>query len=151
MVIDPKTPSKTQTYQAPALFVSIFYLLLAAWVVMSALFLNAVFADLGLAGLYRLIIIAFILFYMCYLALAISYKIEVWDVGDIRLTSFRGTIKIHADEILKVEGPYLPLGFIKVQLKLKKVYLFCLSNSAFLKSALLVISKANPHIPFKRL
>jgi hypothetical protein len=152
MVIDPKIPSKSHIYQAPKLFVKIFYLLLAAWVVVCIVFLNSILARFGLAGLYRLFMIALILFYMCYFATAVSYKMEVWDEGDIRLTSFRRIINTHADEIPIVEGPYLPVGFIRFRLELeKKAYLLCLTSDASLKTALSVIKKVNPDINFKNL
>jgi hypothetical protein len=151
MVIDPKIPSKSHIYQAPKLFAKIFYLLLAAWVVVCIVFLNAILARFGLAGLYRLFMIALILFYMCYFAAGVSYKMEVWDEGDIRLTSYRRIINTHAEEIPIVEGPYLPLGFIRFRFEREKAYLFCLKNDEFLKKALSVIRNANPGINFKNL
>ncbi len=151
MVIDPKIPSKSHIYQAPKLFVKTFYLLLAAWVVVCIVFLNSILARFGLAGLYRLFMIALILFYMGYFATGVSYKMEVWDEGDIRLTSYRRIINTHAEEIPIVEGPYLPLGFIRFRLEPVKAYLFCLKNDEFLKTALSVIRNANPSIEFKRL
>ncbi len=151
MAIDSKTPSKSHVYQAPALYVGIFYLLLAAWVVVCLVFLNSIFNEFGLSGLYRLIMISFILCYMCYFAAAISYKIEVWDEGHIRLKSFRRIINTHAEEIALIEGPHLPVGFIKFRLEREKAYLFCLTNNAFLKKALAAIKSANSDITFKRL
>jgi hypothetical protein len=151
MVIEPETTSESHVYQAPALYVGIFYLLLAAWVVMCLVFLNSTFNRFGLAGFYRLIMIAFILFYMCYFASAISYKIEVWEEGDIRFTSFRRIIKTHAEEIPFIEGPHLPVGFIRFRLEREKAYLFCLTHNAFLKTVLSAIKSANSDITFKRL
>jgi hypothetical protein len=151
MVIEPETTSESHVYQAPALYVGIFYLLLAAWVVVCLVFINSIFNEFGLAGLYRLIMIGFILCYMCYFASAISYKIEVWEQGHIRLTSFRRIINTHAEEIALIEGPHLPVGFIKFRLEREKAYLFCLTNNAFLKKTLAAIKSANSDITFKRL
>ena len=151
MVIDTKIPSKSYIYQAPKLFVKIFYLLLAVWVVVCIVFLNSILAKFGLAGLYRLFMIAPILFYMGYFATGVSYKMEVWDEGHIRLTSYRRIINIHAEEIPIVEGPYLPVGFIRFHLKREKAYLFCRKNNESLKKILPVIGNANPEINFKNL
>ena len=151
MVNDSKTTSESRVYQAPALYTGIFYLLLAAWVVVCLFFLNSIFNRFGLAGLYKLIMIAFILFYMLYFASAISYKIEVWEEGDIRLTSLRRIIKTHAEDIPLVEGPHLPVGFIRFRLEREKAYLFCMTHNAIFKTALSVIRSANPGIKFKRL
>ncbi len=151
MTTDPDTTSECHVYLAPALYVGIFYLLLAAWVVLCIVLLNSIFNRFGLAGFYRLFMIAFILFYMCYFASAIAYKIEVWEEGHIRLTSFRRIIKTHAEQIPLVEGPHMPVGFIRFRLEREKVYLFCLIHNRFLKKALSVIKSANPDIMFKRL
>jgi hypothetical protein len=76
---------------------------------------------------------------------------EVWDEGDIRLTSYRRIINTHAEEIPTVEGPYLPLGFIRFHRESEKYYLFCLKYDEFLIKALSVIRNANPQINFKNL
>ncbi len=151
MTADPETPSERHVYLAPALVVVIFYLLLAAWVVMCLYLLNAIFNQFGWAGLFPLFMIAFILFYMCYFASAISYKIEVWEEGHIRFTSFRRIVKTHAKQIPLIEGPHMPVGFIRFRLEREKAYLFCLTHNRFLKKALSAIRKANPDIRFKRL
>jgi len=101
--------------------------------------------------LFGLIMIAFILVYMCYFALGISYKVEVWEDGRIRLTSFRRTVHARADDIPYVEGPQLPLGFIRFRLEREKGYLFSVTNDASLRKVLSVIKAANPDIRFKNL
>lgn len=143
--------SQRRVYQAPALYVGSFYLMLGAWVVMCLVFLNAIFNRFGLDGLYKLVMIAFILCYMCYFASAIAYKLEVWEEGDIHLTSLRRIIKTHAGDIPLVEGPRLPVGFIRFRLEREKAYLFCITRNPLLKAALTVIRNANPGITFKRL
>ncbi len=120
-------------------------------VVFCLFFLYTIIIGLESAGWYRLVMVAFILFYTCYFSLAISYKIEMWEDGDIRLTSFRRTIQTQIEEIPLVEGPHLPIGFIKFRLEREKAYLFCQTNSPSLKNVLSVIKKTNPHIQFKRL
>ena len=151
MTADPENTSQRHVYLAPVLYVGIFYLLLAAWVVMCLFFLNAIFNRFGLAGFYRFFMIAFILLYMCYFSSAIAYKIEVWEEGHIRFTSFRRIIKTHAEDIPLVEGPHIHVGFIRFRIEREKAYLFCLTHNTFLKKALAVIRSANPDIMFKRL
>jgi hypothetical protein len=151
MVMDPRATTKSYVYQAPILYVAIFYVLLAAWAVVCVTFLGASFNKWGLVNLFQLFMFAFVLFYTCYFSAAISYKIEVWDEGDIRLTSFRRIINTHAEEIPLVEGPHLPVGFIRFRLEREKAYLFCLTNNEFLNKILSVIRNANPGIEFKRL
>ncbi|MBC8246988.1 MAG: hypothetical protein H8E81_05330 [Deltaproteobacteria bacterium] len=144
-------PEKNHTYQVSGLFLGIFYLLLFAWVLICLFFLFTIIRGFESPAWYRVFIVAFILFYMCYFSLALSYKLEVWDEGDIRLTSFRRTVQTHAQDIPLVEGPYLPIGFIRFRLEREKAYLFCQTSSTSLKNALSVIKKANPDIQYNRL
>jgi hypothetical protein len=148
---DKKAAAESFVYQAPLLFVGIFYLLLAAWVVFCVVFLEATFSRLGISVLYGLIIIAFIIFYTCYFAMAISYKIEVWENGRIRLTSIRKTFHANAEDIPYVEGPHLPFGFVRFRLEREKGYLFALTGDASLRKVLSVIKAVDPDIRFKNL
>ena len=151
MMMDPKASTKSYIYQAPILYVAIFYVLLAAWAIVCVIFLGVSFNKWGLANFFQLFMFAFVLFYTCYFSAAISYKIEVWDEGHIRLTSFRRIIKTHAEKIPLIEGPHLQVGFIKFRLEREKAYLFCLTHNAFLKTVLVAIKRANSDITFKRL
>ncbi len=146
-----RAASESHVYQAPPLFVGIFYLVLAAWFVFSVAFLESVFSKLGFSVLFGLIMIVFIIFYMCYFSLALSYKIEVWDDGRIRLTSLRKIFNAHAEDIPYIEEPHLPLGFIRFRLEREKGYLFSVNSDASLKKVLSIIKAANPDIRFKQL
>ena len=115
------------------------------------IFIESIFSRLGLSVMFGLLMIVFILLCMCYFALAISYKLEVWHDGRIRLTSLRRTILTRAEDIPYVEGPHLPLGFIRFRLEREKGYLFSVKNDASLNKALQVIKAANPDIKFKNL
>ena len=151
MGVDPKATKKCTVYQAPILYVAIFYIVLAAWAIFCVTVIGSAFSTWGLANTFQLFMIAFILFYTCYFSVAISYKIEVGDKGSIQLTSFRRIIKTHAKEIPLVEGPHFPIGFIKFRLEREKAYLFCLVNNPSLKEVLSVIKAENPHIKLKGL
>ena len=149
--MDPKAATKSHVYHAPVLFLAIFYVLLAAWAIVCVIFLGVGFNKWGLANFFQLFMFAFVLFYTCYFSAAISYKIEVWDEGEVRLTSFRRTIDTHAEKIPIVEGPHFPVGFIRFRLEREKAYLFCLTNNEVLKKILSIIRNANPDIKFKNL
>ena len=151
MVMDPKATRKSYVYQAPILYVAIFYVLLAAWVFVCVTSLGASLNKWGVGNLFQLFMIAFVVFMTCYFSVAISYRIEVGDKGSIQLTSFRRIIKTRAEEIPLVEGPHFPIGFIRFRLEREKVYLFCLVNNESLKKVLSVIRAANPHMKLKGL
>ena len=139
------------SYQAPAAFVGLFYLILAAWVVFCLVFFETVSTRLGLSAWYGLIMIAFIICYTCYFALALSHRVEVWDDGRIRLTSFRRTIDVQAETIPYVEGPHLPIGFIRFRLSREKGYLFAVKYDRQLQKVLAKIHHLDPDIQFKNL
>lgn len=151
MVMDPKATTRSYVYQAPTLYVAIFYIVLAAWAIFCVTIIGSGFSTWGLANTFQLFMIAFILFYTCYFSVAISYKIEVGDKGSIQLTSFRRIIKTRAEEIPLVEGPHFPIGFIRFRLEREKAYLFCLVNNASLKEILSVIKAENPQMKLKKL
>jgi len=151
MGMDPKATIKSYVYQAPILYIAIFYLLLAAWASVCIIYLGSSLNKWGLANFFQLFMFVFVLFYTCYFSAAISYKIEVREKGDIRLTSFRRIINTHAEKIPLVEGPHLPVGFIRFRLEREKAYLFCLTNNEVFKKILSVIRNANPDIKFKGL
>ena len=151
MVMDPKATRKSYVYQAPILYVAIFYVLLAAWVFVCVTSLGASLNKWGMGNLFQLFMIGFVMFMTCYFSVAISYRIEVGDKGSIQLTSFRRIIKTRAEEIPLVEGPHFPIGFIRFRLEREKAYLFCLVNNESLKKVLSVIRAANPHMELKGL
>jgi hypothetical protein len=138
-------------YQAPTAFVGIFYLVIAAWAVFCVVFLETVFSRMGISVLYGLGMIAFILITMCYFSLAFAYKVEVWEDGRIKLTSIRKTFDAQARDIPYIEGPQLPLGFVRFRLELEKGYLFAVKNDDTLQKALSVIRREHPDIRFKHL
>ena len=151
MVKDKKASSERYVYQAPALFVGIFYLLLFAWVLFCFLFFESTFSRLGFSLPYGLIMIAFIVFMMCYFSLGISYKIEVGNDGQIRLTSYRRIINTNAEDIQMIEGPHLPLGFIKFRLEREKAYLFSVVTDEGLRNILSSLKRTNRDMILTRL
>jgi len=149
--MDPKATKKSYVYQAPLLYVAIFYVLLAAWALVCVTSLGSSLNTWGVGNLFQLFMIAFVLFMTCYFSVAISYRIEVGDKGSIQLTSFRRIIKTRAEEIPLVEGPHFPIGFIRFRLEREKAYLFCLVNNESLKEVLSVIKAENPQMKLKKL
>jgi hypothetical protein len=105
----------------------------------------------GWANLSTLLMIAFILAYTWYFSAAISYRVVVRDDGCIRLTSFRRTIEADAAKIRLIEGPHLPVGFLRLRLEREKAYMFCVIRDEAFKRTLSLIRAANPDIKFKRL
>jgi hypothetical protein len=134
-------------YQAPLSYVGGFYLALIAWTIISVSFL-------GLrewTNWTQLFIIVFILVFTWYFSLGISYIIRMDGDGTIWLRSFRKVIRTHPREMQFVEGPHLPMGFVRFRLEREKTYLFCVVKDRNLQAILSLIRKTNPDIKFKNL
>ena len=149
-LIDHPDKSTKYVYQAPTPLVAAFYVVLFLWSVISISLIQAILDDETRAGAFPLFMIAFILFYMWYFSLGISYRLELGNNGEIRLKSLRKTIRTIAEGITVIEFPRMGLGFIRFRLEREKAYLFGLTHNAFLKTVLTAIKKANSDIAFKR-
>jgi hypothetical protein len=137
-------------YQAPTALVAVFYVILSVWSLICINLLGTILEEGERSIGFPLLMIGFILFYMWYFALAISYRLEFGDEGEIRFKSLRRTVRTYAAEIETVEFPRVGLGFIKFRLEREKVYLFGLTHSSLLKKVLAAIKNANANISFKQ-
>ena len=146
--------SKKQTvYQAPVLFVWIFFGILIAWTVICLLLIGSLGFSWGWP-LARSLMIAFIMVYTWYFALAISYKVSITAAGDIELTSFRRIIQVNAEEIGMVEGPKWALikyGFIRFRLEREKAYLYASTSDGDIQNILNIMREVNEDVVFKAL
>ena len=147
MIKNSSDSTKTYVYRAPLIYVALFYLILLAWTVFSVSIMGAK----GWINWLQLFMVAFIFVMTWYFSLGISYKVEINDEGKLELTSFRRVIRIHSTKIAIVEGPYLPLGFIRFRLEREKAYLFGVPRNRDLQQVLAVIRKTNPDIRFKNI
>jgi hypothetical protein len=147
MITKSPAPPRTLLYQAPTVYVTLFYLSLVAWTAVSILFMGTT----GWTSWTQVFIIAFILVITWVFSLGISYKAGISDDGKLELISFRRVINIHSTKIEMVEGPHLPIGFIRFRLEREKAYLFCIVKNRELEQILSVIRKTNPDVRFKNL
>jgi hypothetical protein len=138
-------------YRAPVIFVAGFYLLLLTWTIVCVSLIGLRADRWGWENLPSLLMIAFILAYTWYFSAAIAYQIGVGDDRRIRLTSFRRIIEADVAKITLVEGPHLPVGFLRLRLEREKAYLFCVIGDAAFKRTLAAIRAANPQARFRRL
>ncbi|NQU63996.1 MAG: hypothetical protein HQ517_06895, partial [SAR324 cluster bacterium] len=121
------------------------------WIIFCLTYLEGVFIKTGISVLAGYVMLAVIIVMTSYFSLGISYKIEVGENGSILLKSFRRTVKTFAEDIPIIEGPHLPIGFIRFRLEREKGYLFYIAYNPAINAVLKKISRANPDINFKRL
>jgi hypothetical protein len=146
-----KFPKKEYVYQAPVIFVGLFYLLLLVWTAVCVVLIGSKTISAGWP-LFQLLMIAFVLGYTWFFSLGISYRITINESGTIELTSFRRVLSIKSDAISLVEGPRLalmPYSFIRFRLEREKAYLFCRITDDELQQVLKKMRLANREMKFK--
>ncbi len=144
--------SKTyEPYQAPALFVGLFYLLLVAWTLVCVILIGSKAMQAGWP-LFQLFMIAFVLGYTWYFSLSISYKVSINDGTKIELTSFRRVLRVNMQDISLIEGPRLaiiPYSFLRFRLEREKAYLFCCITDPILQKILKTLKTSNSELKTK--
>lgn len=149
--MSPKTAPENYVYEAPVFFVWVFYLLFAAFILVDLTYLVIILNKSEASYRFPIFMLTFILIFMCYFSAVISYKIEVWKNGKIKLTSLRRTIDTKVEDMAYVQGPQLPIGFIKLRLEREKTYLFAKMGNHSLNKVLTAIKTADPGIKFDRI
>jgi hypothetical protein len=145
----PQVLTVAYEYQAPVVYVGIFYVALVAWTIVCIFFIGVKVTQSEWGNLFQLFMIAFIIAMTWYFSMGISYRITVEEDGTVQLTSFRRILKTHSRKMELIEGPHFPIGFIRFRLEREKAYLFCVARDKGLQEILLTIWKANPDIKFK--
>jgi hypothetical protein len=147
--MDDARTGKGIIYQAPTIFVGLFYTLLTIWTVVSVPLIVLKSSDLSSL---LLLMITFVIAYTWYFSLGIFYRIRMEENGSIQLKSLRRGLRSHCRKIDRVEGPPVPItfGFIKFRLEGEKVYVFFMKHRSF-QQFLSIIRRSNPNITFKNL
>jgi hypothetical protein len=131
------------------IYMGVFYAMLIAWTIICILLIGFKVTQSEWSNLFQLFMFAFIIAMTWYFSMGISYRINVEEDGTVQLTSFRRILRVHSQKMELIEGPYLPIGFIRFRLEREKAYLFCVVKNRELQKILLAILKANPDIKFK--
>jgi ABC-type multidrug transport system fused ATPase/permease subunit len=143
--------AKTFVYRAPTIYVALFYLLLVAWTILCILFISFKVTQSQWGNLFQLFMIAFIIAMTWYFSMGISYRVNMEEDGTLRLTSFRRILRIDPRKMELIEGPHLPIGFIRFRLEREKAYLFGIPKNKDLQQILSNILKTNQDVKFKNL
>ena len=133
------------------IYLIIFYTALVAWTIICVLLIGLKVTQSEWANLFQLFMIAFIIAMTWYFSMGISYRVNVEEDGTVQLTSFRRILRIDSKKMELIEGPHLPIGFIRFRLAREKAYLFCVVKDKTLQQILSRIREVNPDIKFKNI
>ena len=147
----PQVLRDTYGYQAPMIYLIIFYTALVAWTIICVFLIGFKVTQSEWANLFQLFMIAFIIAMTCYFSMGVSYRVNVEEDGTVQLTSFRRILRIDSKKMELIEGPHLPIGFIRFRLAREKAYLFCVVKDKTLQQILSRIREVNPDIKFKNI
>jgi hypothetical protein len=147
----PQTLTNAHEYHAPIIYVGIFYGALIAWTIICVFFISFKVTQSEWGNLFQLFMIAFIIAMTWYFSMGISYQVNLEEDGTVQLRSFRRILRVHPKKIEVIEGPQLPIGFVRFRLEREKAYLFCRVRNKELQKILLAIREANSDIKFKNL
>jgi len=147
----PYEEQNATVYQAPMLYVAIFYAVLAAWTVIFVPLIIKKFVDGQISTVLFLLTVGLFSF-SWYWSLGIFYKAVNDSNNTMRLVGFRRSIHLNFRDIFMVEGPPAPmfLGFIRFALENEKAYMFFYKKKS-LTMILRAIQASNPDIQFKRI
>lgn len=126
-----------------------FYLFLIAWTCVAVLFLVARAARSELGDILQFMMIVGVLCFTWYFSLGVFYRIKLEADGSILLSGVRRTHTLLPREIEAIEGPFLPLGFIRFKSGRERFYLLCWVKNADLLAILKRIGEINPGIHYK--
>ena len=148
---DPGKEKHVTVYQAPTLYVAVFYSVLAGWTVIFVPLMIKKFMDAQISTPLFLLT-AGLFSFSWYWSLGIFYKAVSDADGTMRLVGLRRSLHLNFRDIFMVEGPPAPmyLGFIRFALKNEKAYMFFYKRKS-LTMILRAIQASNPDIQFKRI
>ena len=145
---------RNAVFQAPAVFMAVFYGILLVWTVGTVPLIYAKFERGGFHGDWLFaVMIAFFYLYSWFWALGLFYRINLGAEGQIRLRSLRRTLEISAKQVRAIEGSRFPggFGFMRMKLPRESAYLFCHRLDGDLEEILREIRRINPLIRTARI
>lgn len=145
---------KKIVFQAPALFMMIFYGLLLVWTIGTVPLIWQRFAQGVFRGdwLYGGMIGFFYLF-TWFWSLGLVSRISLDAEGQIELKSLRRKFVITAQEVRSIEGSKFAggFGFVRMKFRRESAYLFCHRRDGNLEEILREIQKINPLVRTARI
>ncbi len=141
-------------FQAPVLFMAVFYGVLLVWTVATVPLIYQKFQHGEFMGdkLYAFMIAFFYLF-TWFWSLGLFYHISLDFEGQVVLKSLRRRLELPAKNIREIEGSRFSggFGFLKLKLPRESGYLFCHRRNKDLDEIIAGIRKRNPLLKMVRI
>lgn len=145
---------KERIYQAPTLYMAVFYGLLALWTVGTVPLIWQRFQQ----GVFRedwLFAVMFGFFYAFtwFWSLGLFFRITMDSEGRIQLKSLRRTLETSARQVDSIEGSRFSggFGFVRLKLPRENVYLFCHRRTGEIEKIFQEIRLQNPVVKTSRI
>ncbi len=138
-------------YRTPTGLTQGFYALLVVWTLACLALFTARGAVLDWSNYGQWAMIGFVMAYTWYWSLGVFHTLRLDGQGRLHLTSPRRALVVDLEEIGLVEGPLLPLGFVRLRLAREKAYVLCRAGDPELSRLLLGLKSANPALKFKHI
>ncbi len=138
-------------YRTPAALTQGFYALLGFWTLACLVLFVARGAVLDWSNYGQWAMIGFVMAYTWYWSLGVFHSLHLDGQGRLHLTSPRRALVVDLEEIGLVEGPLLPLGFVRLRLAREKAYVLCRAGDPELSRLLLGLRSAHPGLKFKHI
>lgn len=147
----PPAGDRGLAYRTPAALTRGFYALLGVWTLACLALFAVRGAVLDWSNYGQWAMIGFVMAYTWYWSLGVFHTLRLDDQGRLHLTSPRRALVVDLEDIGLVEGPLLPLGFVRLRLAREKAYVLCRAGDPELSRLLLGLKNANPVLKFKHI
>lgn len=144
-----KQEYRPRPYQAPLGLVAAFYFLVIAWTFVSVPLLVAKLGGSGSTDTLQLVMIVGVLCFTWYFSLNVFYKVKLQPDRAILLEGVKRSLNLHPRDIETVEGPFLPVGFVRFKSGRERSYLLCYMKDPDLLAILKSVGETNPNVRFK--
>ena len=138
-------------YYTPAGLVRGFYGLLGAWTLacLGLFVVRGSVLDWSNYGQWAMI--GFVMAFTWYWSLGVFHYAHLDDQGRLHLVSLRRALVLDVEQVGLVEGPLLPLGFVRLRLAREKAYLLCRAGDPDLSRLIHGLRAVNPGLKFKHI
>ena len=138
-------------YRTPDGLIRGFYGLLGLWTLACLVLFVVRGSVLDWSNYGQWAMIGFVMAFTWHWSLGVFHSLHLDGAGRLHLTGPRRALVVDLEGIALVEGPLLPLGFVRLRLAREKAYVLCRAGDADLSRLLRGLKAAKPALKFKNI